>query len=132
MALVYHDEVKEVGWVVTEVRSWLAVHFWSAHEGLEDGEEDAGVLRHFPLLLDVTRCNSDQRIFVKAREAVVGLVGEDVSVRQEEDARQAVWLAAQVPAAMEELPGDLEGNHRLAGTRSERQQDAIFARSNRF
>ena len=119
VALVDHDEVKEVGRVVTEVRSWLAVHLWSAHEGLEDGEEDARVLRHLSFLLDVTRCNSHQRIFFKPRETVKCLVCEDVAIRQEEDAREAVRLAAQVPTAMEELPGDLEGNHRLAGTGGE-------------
>ena len=62
-------------------------------------------------------------VFGEGREGVVGLVGEDVAVGQEQDARAACRLAAQVPAAVEQLPGDLKGDEGLAGAGGEREQD---------
>ena len=106
----------------------LAVLRRAAHERLEDREEEAAVLRHLALLADVVRVDPHQRIFGEGGEGVVGLVGEDVAVGEEQDARAARRLAAQVPAAVEELPGDLEGDEGLAGAGGEREQDARRAR----
>ena len=59
-------------------------------------------------------------------EGVVGLVGEDVAVGEEQDARAARRLAAQVPAAVEQLPCDLKGDEGLARAGGEREQDALL------
>ena len=66
-----------------------------AHERLEDREEDAAVLGHPPLGPDLGRVDPHERIFGERRERVVRLVGEDVAVREEQDAR--------APAAHREL-----------------------------
>ena len=126
MALVDDDEVEEVGRILAEVGRGLAVLRRAAHEGLEDGEEEAAVLGHLALLADVLRRDAHQRVLGEGGEGVVGLVGEDVAVGQEQDARAARRLAAQVPAAVEELPGDLEGDEGLAGAGGEREQDALL------
>ena len=99
----------------------------AAHERLEDGEEQAAVLRHPALLADVVRLDPHQRIFGKGGEGVVGLVGQDVAVGQEQDARAARRLAGhqQIPAAVEQLPGDLKGDEGLARAGGEREQDAV-------
>jgi hypothetical protein len=54
MALVDDDEVEEVRRILAEVGRRLAVLGRPAHEGLEDGEEQAAVLRHLALLADVS------------------------------------------------------------------------------
>jgi hypothetical protein len=102
----------------------------AAHEGLEDREEDAAVLRDLALSAHLVRGDPDQGIFREGGEGVVGLVGEDVAVGEEQDARPTGWLTvgfpvAQVPAALEELPGDLEGDEGLARAGGQRQQDAL-------
>jgi fructoselysine-6-P-deglycase FrlB-like protein len=48
VALVHDDEVEEVRRVLAKVRR---AHPRPAHEGLEDGEEDAAVLGHAPFFL---------------------------------------------------------------------------------
>ena len=125
VALIDDDEVEEVGRVLAEVRRAAR----TAHEGLEDGEKDAAVLRHPALLANVGRVDAHQGIVGKGREGVVSLVSQDVSVGQEQDARPARGLGAavpirQVPAALEQLPGELEGDKGLAGAGGQRQQDA--------
>ena len=57
----------------------------------------------------------------ESREGVVSLIGENVAVGQEQDARAARRLAGEVPPAVEELPGDLKGDGCLAGPGSQRQ-----------
>src|SRR3546814_3378742 len=84
---------------------------------MEDGEEHAAVLRHPPALADALRVDPHQRVLGKGREGVVGLVRQDVAVGQEQDARPPRRLAAEVPAAVEQLPGDLKGDGGLAGAR---------------
>lgn len=42
------------------------------------------------------------------------------------DAR-AAWLPSPIPVTVPEPPGNLEGNHRLAGARRERQQHPPLA-----
>ena len=68
MALVNHDEIEEIGRILAEIRRGLAVLRRTAHEGLEDGEEQAGILRNFALLADVLRLDSDQGVFRERRE----------------------------------------------------------------
>ena len=89
VALVNDDEVEEVRRILAEIGRGLAILGRPAHEGLEDGEEDAAVLRHLALLADVIRRDAHQRIFREGREGVVGLVGQNVAVGQEQDARPA-------------------------------------------
>ena len=62
----------------------------------------------------------------KAEKALYAWFGEDVAVGEEQDARPARRLAAQVPAAVEQLPGDLEGDERLARAGGQREQDALL------
>src|SRR5690606_19210264 len=98
-----------------------------AGEGLEDREEDAAVLRHAALLPDRVGADAHQRVVWKGGEGVVGLIGEDVAVCEEQNARPARRLATPSPSGMEQLPGDLEGDEGLAGTGGEVQQDAVAA-----
>ena len=128
MALVDDDEVEEVRRILAEIGRGLAVLRRPAHEGLEDGEEQAAVLRHLALLADVLRRDPHQRILGEGGEGVVSLVGEDVAVGEEQDARAARRLAAQVPAAVEQLPGDLKGDEGLARAGGQREQDALLVR----
>ena len=133
MAFVDDDEVEEVGRIIAEARRGLAGRIAAGHEGLEDGEEDVAVLRHAALLADDLGVDPHQRVFGEGRERVVGLVGEDVAVGQEQDARTAGRLAfalpvGEVPSALEQLPGELEGDEGLAGAGRQRQQDAVLPR----
>ena len=89
MALVDDDEVEEVRRILAEIGRGLAVLRRPAHEGLEDGEEQAAVLGHLALLADVLRLDPHHRILGEGGEGVVGLVGEDVAVGEEQDARAA-------------------------------------------
>ena len=128
MALVDDDEIEEVRRIFAEIGRRLAVLRRPAHEGLEDGEEQAAVLRHLALLADVLRLDPHQRVFGKGGKGVVGLIGENVAVGEEQNARAARRLAAQVPAAVEQLPRDLKRDEGLAGAGGEREQDALLAR----
>ena len=60
----------------------------------------------------------------KAEKALNAWLAEDVAVGEKQDARAARRLAAKVPAAVEQLPDDLEGDEGLAGAGGQRQQDA--------
>ena len=70
----------------------------------------------------------------KAGEVVVGLVGEDVAVGEEEDAGAAVGSAVPIggSSGLEEFPGDLEGDGGLAGAGSEGEEDAVLAGGDGF
>ena len=134
MALVDDDEIEEVGRILAEIRRGFAVLRRTAHEGLEDGEEQAGILWDLALLADVLRLDSDHCVIRERgerREIVIGLVGEVVAVGKEENARAACWFAAfpvgQVPSRIEKFPGDLEGNGCFSGAGGERQQHAVPA-----
>src|SRR5438094_5664397 len=109
MALIDDDEVEEVRWIFSEVGTGVPILGWSAHEGLENREEDAAVLRHLALFADVPRLDPYQRVLGERREAVEGLIREDVPVCQKENAWAARGLAAQIPTAVEYLPGNLKG-----------------------
>lgn len=79
-----------------------------------------------PLLADLLGADADEGIVLKGIEGIEGLIGEDVPIGQEEDAGTTLAVALQVPAAVEELPGDLKGNGRLPGPRSEGEEDALL------
>src|SRR3990167_4442718 len=59
VALVDDDEVEEVRRVLAKVRG-IAL---TTHKGLEDREENAAVLRHLALLLDLVGSDANERIF---------------------------------------------------------------------
>src|SRR5690606_2910397 len=118
-----HDEVEEVRRVIPEVGCALRPR----HEGLEDGEEDAAVGGHLTLLADAGRFNAHEGIVLEGGEGVEGLVGEDIAIGEEEDARPALPIAPQVPAGMEELPSDLEGDGGFAGAGGKGEQDAVLS-----
>ncbi len=60
------------------------------------------------------------------------MVGENVPVGKEQDARAACRLAREVPAALEELPCDLERDEGLARAGGEREKDAEVPGGNGF
>src|SRR5581483_10988415 len=97
----------------------LTVLGWAAHERLEDREEQAAVLRHATFLADVARIDPDHGVFGKGGKGVVGLVREVVPVGQEENPWPARRFPRQVPAALKQLPSNLERDKRL--TRAGRQ-----------
>jgi hypothetical protein len=83
VAFVNYDEVEEVGRVLAEVRRAAG----PAHEGLEDREEHAAVLRHAAPSADLVGRDTHQgarRTVLERREGVVGLVGQDVAVSQDD------------------------------------------------
>src|SRR5438552_10572785 len=101
MTLVNDDEVEEVRRILAEIRRRRTIFSrWSAHERLENGKEEAAVLRHFSFLLNVFRPDSNQRILGDGRERVVSLIRKDVSIGKNQNSRTARCLACQVPAAM--------------------------------
>ena len=130
MAFVDDDEVEEVRRILAEIGRGVPVLWGAAHEGLEDREEQAGVLGHLAFLADVGRLDAHHRILGKGGEGVVRLVGQDVAIGQEQDARPARWFAAQVPTAVEELPGNLKSDEGLARAGSQGEQDAGIFRCN--
>ena len=90
------------------------------------------------LLADDLRVDSHQCVFRKGAEGVEGLIGQDIPVGEEQDARSAarflpipkpVAPVGQVPAAVEELPGDLERDCCLTRAGCEGQQDAVLSPS---
>ena len=122
VALVYDDKVEEVFGVLSEV--WRIVR--AAHKGLEDGEEDAAVSGHTAVLGDTAWLDALHGIFLESAEVVLCLVGKDISVCQEEDARSSACLL-QVPSCLEEFPSDLESDEGLARSCSEGEQNALLA-----
>ena len=132
MALVDDDEVEEIRRILAEIGRGLAVLRRPAHERLEDGEEQAAVLRHLALLADVLRRDPHHRVLGEGGERVVRLVRKDIAVGQKQDARPARRLAAQVPAAVKQLPRDLKRDERLARAGGQRKQDAVFPGGDRL
>ena len=135
MALVNNNKIKEVGRILAEIGGRLAVFWWAAHEGLKDGEKQAGIRRHTALFANVPRFDTNQSVFCKRSkrgEIIVRLRGERVSVGQKQDTRAARRCTvcvplSQIPTSLKELPGDLKGNRSLARTGSEGKQDTIPA-----
>jgi len=130
MAFVNDDEIEEIRRIFAETGRRLAILRRAAHEGLEYGEEDAAVRRHSLPSPNLIRRNPYHRVFREAGELVVRLVGQDVAVSQEQDARLASRFVAglpvgQVPAAFEQFPRDLERDERLARAGSQRQQNSV-------
>ena len=80
-----------------------------------------------PRLADLIRRDAHQGILGESRKGVVSLIGQNVAVSQEQDARSPRRLAAQIPSALEQLPRQLEGDEGLAGAGGERQQNALPA-----
>ena len=108
----------------------VAVQVAAGHEGLENREEDAAVLRDAAPLGNFVRLDADERVLLESGEGaeiVKSLIGEVVAVGQEQNARPALRLTREVPSRFEQLPDDLESDRRLAGSGRERQQNASVA-----
>ena len=99
---------------------------WAAHEGLEDGKEDAAVCGHASALCHAVGLDAHQSVLLEAAEVYHGLLGERVAVCEEKDARTSAGLL-QVPSCLEEFPGDLEGDKGFACSSSEGEQNALLA-----
>ena len=136
MAFVDHDEVEEVRRVVTKARLGIACLVMAGHEGLENREEDTAVLGHPSLAADYRRVDTDQGVFGEGTEGVEGLVREDIAVGEEQHSRATRRLLAladplapvgQIPAAVKELPGDLEGDRGLSRARGQGEEDTVPA-----
>ena len=132
VALVDDDEVEEVGRVLAEVGRGSPSFAGPLMKVWKMVKKRLPFLGTLPFLRDVGRGDAHHRVLGEGGEGVVGLVGEDVAVGEEEDARAARGLAGQVPAAVEELPGDLEGDEGLAGAGGQREQDALLAGGDRL
>ncbi len=89
---------------------WVACFVFSSHEGLEDGEEDAAVFGDATFFADFVGFNADEGVVGEGTEGVLGLVSKDVSIGQKQSTRATSGLLAEVPAALEEFPGELEGD----------------------
>ncbi len=126
VTFINHDEVEEVGRVLRV--NGLA---FASHEGLEDREEEACILwRLATVLADRVGIDPRDRVIREGRKGVVSLIGEDVAVGEEQDARAAHRLAREVPFRLEQLPRDLEGDGGLTCTRGKRKEDAAVAFGN--
>jgi hypothetical protein len=95
MALVNHDEIEEVRRIFAEIRRRLAVFGRPAHKRLKDREKDAGVFGYAALLANCLGLNAGEGIFWKRRKRVVSLIGKDVAVGEEENARASRRLASK-------------------------------------
>ena len=106
---------------------------------MKDREENTAILRNSPLLTNVTRFNTHQRArlrILECRKCVECLIGEIIAVGQEQNARPAlrfgIGLAVlQIPAAVIQLPRQLESNEGFAGTGGQREQHAVAPVGNR-
>ena len=135
VAFVDDDEVEEVGRVLpVELPARLALH-----ERFVDREENGRVRRHLVVaLVDRLGRDAGERVFVKSAEVDQPLVGEDVAVSDEEDARRprartsVALRRLEVPPRLEELPRDLERDERLARAGGEREEDAPLPRRDRI
>ena len=125
VAFVDDDEVEEVGGIFAKVWSGGARLGFAGHEGLKDGEEDAAVFGYAAPLVDGVGVDAHQSIVGEGGEGVVGLVGKDVAIGQEQDTGATGRFVSEVPAALEEFPGELEGDEGFAGAGGHSQQAAI-------
>jgi hypothetical protein len=66
MTLVDNDEIEEVPRVISEIWGRVALGILSGHEGLEDSEKHACVLRYAALLSDFLRVDSHQRLILES------------------------------------------------------------------
>ena len=132
MALINHNEIEEVGRVFAKTGQGLALLIPAAHKGLEDSEKDAAVSGNAAFFADAGRVDADQSVLGKGGKGVEGLIGQDIAISEKEDAGAASGLVGclsipEVPAAVEELPGQLKGDAGFAGARGQGQEDAILA-----
>jgi|GEM_PF-2056568 len=102
------------------------------HEGLEDREEQAAVLRHLAFLFDLIGGNANNGIFRECRERIERLIGQRIAVSQEQDARSASRFFAcfpvgRIPATLKQLPRQLKRDEGLASSGGQSQQDTILA-----
>ena len=136
MALVNDDEIEKVRRIFAEVGRGHTVLGRARHKRLEDGEEQAGILRHRALFADVLRLHPHERVVGKRgkrREIIMGLRRERVAVGQEKDARAPRRLARllplrEIPPRLKELPRDLKRDGRFSRARRQREQNAVFLR----
>src|SRR5208282_4355182 len=84
VAFVDHNEIEEVGRILTEVWGLRAI-LGLAHEGLEDGEEYAAVLGDLALFADLLRTDAHHRVFWKRGKFDVGLIGQDVAIGKKQN-----------------------------------------------
>ena len=99
MALVDDDEVEKLRRILLVVRLSRRV---VRHDGLENGEIEMARLRHTVMVLAVVKQvgrDALHRILGKLLKIVLGLVGEDVAVANEQDAR-FLLRASSVPIGL--------------------------------
>jgi hypothetical protein len=109
VALVHYDQVEEVGAVfLIEARPVCVLG-----DRLVSGKVDLAAL------LGVTVGDLPTRIAENGESLVLGIVYENVPVREIEDSWSPV-LAGTVPRRIPKLPADLEGDDRFTGSRRHR------------
>src|SRR5690606_7614245 len=87
VAFVDNDEVEEVARVLAEVGRGISLGVGPRHEGLEDGEEQARILRHPLLLANLTWINPGEGVFGEGVEGEISLIGQDIAIGQEQYSR---------------------------------------------
>ena len=135
VALVDDHQVEKVGRILPIVGGHIVFGVelvgFALRDGLVDGEEDVGVGRHpAAALFDLFAVDADD-VFLQRVEGVESLIGQDVSVGQEEDLG-ASGAAVAAPAGCEEPIDDLKGDVGLARTRRQGQQHPVPALGDRF
>jgi len=116
MAFVHDDEVEEVRRVCSKESGTTLV----IGESLVDREIHLAAL-HDLARFDLVACVAEGR-----EDAVLGLIDQDVSVGEIQNARAAI-LACSIPARRPKLPADLEGNSGLSGAGRHRDEYSCSA-----
>ena len=106
VALVYYDEVEEVLRILHEV--WVSA-IVVRHERLEYRKIYVSACGHIAVVFrQFLRCHPHHRVFVEVAEVVLRLVGENVSVRDEQDSRFPVRREVLVPSCLKQFPANLK------------------------
>ena len=122
MALVDDDKVEEILRILHVV--WVSA-IVVRHECLEYREVYMSACGHLSVTFrQFLGCHPHHRVFLEVAEVVLGLVGEDVSVRDKQDSRFAVLRKILVPSRLKQLPAYLECRICLSRTRCHCEQYA--------
>lgn len=121
MTFIDNGEVEEVRRIVPEKPSAALV----LGERLLRGEI------HLPAFDDLAGFDLVARVPEGREGFVLRVVDEDVAIREEQDARLAIF-PGRVPAARPELPTNLEDHDGLAGARRHREKQTFLSGKNGF
>lgn len=129
VTLVDDDEVEEIGGILFIER------IFPAHESLKNRKIETVAFRNDPAVFsDFLRRQSSHCALVECSEVDQCLIGENVPVGEEEDARQTelsgIGGGAQIPLGLHEFPADLESDEGFAGSGGESEQNPVASGGN--